>query len=67
VRLGKSLMERLFKGKCVLSEEMQREEDVDIIVEYPDMKSKSDLNWQKQYRIKGQNQNQSKQTEYFHR
>jgi hypothetical protein len=36
-------MERRFKGKCALTEEMQREEDVNIAVEYPDMKSETDL------------------------
>jgi hypothetical protein len=36
-------MEILFKGKCPLTEEMQREEGVDVVVEYSDMKSETDL------------------------
>jgi hypothetical protein len=38
----KSLMERLFKGKCALTEEMQREEDVNV-AEYSYMKTETDL------------------------
>jgi hypothetical protein len=41
-RLAKLLMERIFKGKCVLTEGMQREEDVNV-VEYCDMKSETNL------------------------
>jgi hypothetical protein len=41
-RLAKSLMERLFKGKCALTKEMQRG-DVNVAVEYSDMKSETDL------------------------
>jgi hypothetical protein len=43
--LAKSLMERLFKGKCALKEEMQREGDVNV-VEYSDMKSEIDLKYE---------------------
>lgn len=42
VRLAKSLTERFVEGKCALTEEMQRE-DVNVIVEYCDMKSETDL------------------------
>jgi hypothetical protein len=37
-RLAKSLIERLYKGKRALTEEMQREENVNVVVEYSDMK-----------------------------
>jgi hypothetical protein len=36
-RLTKSLMERIFKGKCSLREEMQREGHLNVAVEYTDV------------------------------
>jgi hypothetical protein len=42
-RLIQLLLERLFKGKCALTEEMQREEDVNVFVKSSDMKSETDL------------------------
>jgi hypothetical protein len=36
-------MEGLFTGICALTEEMQREEDVNAVVEYSNMKSETDL------------------------
>jgi hypothetical protein len=42
-RLAELLMESFFEGKCTLIEELQREEDVNVVVEYSDMKSKIDL------------------------
>jgi hypothetical protein len=44
-RLAKSLMKGLCKGKCALTEEMQREEDVKV-VEYSDTKSETDLKYE---------------------
>jgi hypothetical protein len=41
-RLAKSLLERLFKGNCALTEEMKGE-GVDVFVEYSDIKSETDL------------------------
>jgi tetrahydrodipicolinate N-succinyltransferase len=41
-RLAKLLIERLFKEKCALTEEMQGE-DVNVVAEYSDMKSQTDL------------------------
>jgi hypothetical protein len=41
-RLAKSLMNRLFKGKCTLTEEMQSDDDVNV-VEKSNMKSETDL------------------------
>jgi hypothetical protein len=43
VRLAKSLIERLFKGKCALTEEMQGTEDANVAVECSDMQSETDL------------------------
>jgi hypothetical protein len=40
-QLAKSLLERLFAGKCALTEETQR--DVNVVVEYSDMKPETDL------------------------
>jgi hypothetical protein len=37
-RLAKSLLEGLLKEKYAVTEEMQREEDVNVVVYYPDMK-----------------------------
>jgi hypothetical protein len=36
-------MEKLFKGKCALTEEMKGEDDVNVAVEYSDMNSETDL------------------------
>jgi hypothetical protein len=58
-RLAKLLMERVFKGKCALIEGIQREEDVNIAVEYEDMNSDTNL------KSEWQNQNQCKHTKYF--
>jgi hypothetical protein len=33
--LVKSLMERYFKGKCILTEEMHREEDLNVVMDTP--------------------------------
>jgi hypothetical protein len=42
-RLANSLMERLFKGKRDLTREMQREEDVKVVMPYSHMKSETDV------------------------
>jgi hypothetical protein len=45
-RLAKLLMERRFEGKCASTEEMQGEEDVNVSVEYSDIKSETDLKYE---------------------
>jgi hypothetical protein len=42
---AESLMNRLFKEKCSLTEETQKDDDVNVSVENSNMKSKNDLKY----------------------
>jgi hypothetical protein len=52
-----------------LTQEVRREENVNVVVEYSDMKSETDLKSELTKAISNQrqNQNQGKQAKYFHR